>query len=55
VKDLVATIKRENVELKQIQVIGHTDAIGSDRSNYALGLKRAQTVPCWLKTAFRHV
>lgn len=44
VKDLVATIKRENVELKQIQVIGHTDAIGSDRSNYALGLKRAQTV-----------
>lgn len=44
VKDLVATIKRENVELKQIQVIGHTDAIGSDRSNDALGLKRAQTV-----------
>lgn len=44
VKDLVATIKRENVELKQIQVIGHTDAIGSDRSNYALGLKRALTV-----------
>ncbi|MCL6723226.1 OmpA family protein [Klebsiella sp. T2.Ur] len=44
VKDLVATIKRENVELKQVQVIGHTDAIGSDRSNYALGLKRAQTV-----------
>ena len=44
VKDLVTTIKRENVELKQIQVIGHTDAIGSDRSNYALGLKRAQTV-----------
>lgn len=44
VKDLVASIKRENVELKQIQVIGHTDAIGSDRSNYALGLKRAQTV-----------
>jgi OOP family OmpA-OmpF porin len=44
VKDLVATINRENVELKQIQVIGHTDAIGSDRSNYALGLKRAQTV-----------
>jgi OOP family OmpA-OmpF porin len=41
VKDLVATIKRENVELKQIQVIGHTDAIGSDRGNYALGLKRA--------------
>ncbi|WP_445335498.1 OmpA family protein [Citrobacter koseri] len=44
VKDLVATIRRENVELKQIQVIGHTDAIGSDRSNYALGRKRAQTV-----------
>ncbi|HDR2374864.1 TPA: OmpA family protein [Enterobacter asburiae] len=44
VKDLVATINRENVELKQIQVIGHTDAIGSDRGNYALGLKRAQTV-----------
>ncbi|MGX5029142.1 OmpA family protein [Enterobacter asburiae] len=44
VKELVATIKRENVELKQIQVIGHTDPIGSDRSNYALGLKRAQTV-----------
>lgn len=44
VKSLVSTIKRENVELKQIQVIGHTDAIGSDSSNYTLGLKRAQTV-----------
>lgn len=41
---LVTQLQNENVSLKQIDVIGHTDAIGSPSSNQALGLKRAQTV-----------
>ena len=41
---LVTQLKNEHASLKQIDVIGHTDAIGSPSSNQALGLKRAQTV-----------
>ncbi|MFJ2713266.1 OmpA family protein [Pseudomonas sp. NPDC087346] len=37
-------MKSDNTPLQHIEVIGHTDAIGSDSSNQALGLKRAQTV-----------
>ncbi|MBS4077721.1 OmpA family protein [Pseudomonas rustica] len=42
--DLIAQLKRENANLSSIEVVGHTDPIGSASSNYALGLKRAQTV-----------
>lgn len=41
---LVTQLQNEHASLKQIDVIGHTDAIGSPSSNQALGLKRAQTV-----------
>ncbi|NWD46021.1 OmpA family protein, partial [Pseudomonas yamanorum] len=42
--DLIAQLKRENTNLNGIEVIGHTDAIGSASANYALGMQRAQTV-----------
>ena len=41
---LISQLQNEHASLKQIEVIGHTDAIGSPSSNQALGLKRAQTV-----------
>lgn len=31
-----------------IQVVGHTDSIGSDAANYPLSLRRAEAVRAWL-------
>lgn len=42
--DLISQLRNENVNLSHIEVVGHTDPIGSASSNQALGLKRAQTV-----------
>ena len=42
VRDLVKQIP--NTQNASVQVIGHTDAIGSQASNQALGLRRAQSV-----------
>ncbi len=44
VRQLVTQLKQENVNLDRIEVVGHTDAIGSVAANNTLGLKRAQTV-----------
>lgn len=44
VRDLASQLRSENVQPKRIQVIGHTDPIGSEASNQVLGLQRAQTV-----------
>ncbi|WP_073521749.1 OmpA family protein [Pseudomonas fluorescens] len=44
VSQLVAQLHREHAKLERIEVVGHTDPIGSDSANQALGLKRAQTV-----------
>jgi len=41
---LANQLKADNAALKQIEVVGHTDALGSSSANQALGLKRAQTV-----------
>lgn len=44
ISDLIAQLQREHAKLERIQVIGHTDPVGSYSANQALGLKRAQTV-----------
>lgn len=44
ISELIAQLHREHAKLERIEVVGHTDAIGSYASNQALGLKRAQTV-----------
>jgi OOP family OmpA-OmpF porin len=44
IRDLIAQLRTEHANLEQIEVIGHTDAIGKPAANHALGLKRAQTV-----------
>lgn len=44
IRALVNQLKRDSVQPQHVQVIGHTDPIGSSSANVALGLKRAQTV-----------
>jgi OOP family OmpA-OmpF porin len=44
IRELISQLKSDNTALEHIEVIGHTDPFGSQASNHALGLKRAQTV-----------
>lgn len=44
IRQLVTQLKAENSDLEQIEVVGHTDPIGSSSSNFDLGIKRAQAV-----------
>ncbi|WP_343553464.1 OmpA family protein [Pantoea sp.] len=44
IRDLVQQIRRENTTLRNVQVIGHTDQIGSAAANEALGQRRAETI-----------
>lgn len=44
IRRLVMQLKQENASLEHVEVIGHTDPIGSPSANHLLGLKRAQTV-----------
>jgi OOP family OmpA-OmpF porin len=44
IQQLITQLRQENTNAERIEVIGHTDAIGNPSANYALGLKRAQTV-----------
>jgi OOP family OmpA-OmpF porin len=41
---LIGQLHEEHVNLDSIEVIGHTDPIGRESSNYALGARRASTV-----------
>lgn len=41
---IVAQLRAENIEAKLIEVIGHTDVIGSQATNELLGMRRAETV-----------
>ncbi len=42
--ELITQLNREHAKLDRVEVVGHTDPIGSYAANQALGLKRAQTV-----------
>lgn len=44
IRELITQLHREHAKLDRIEVVGHTDPIGSYSANQALGLKRAQTV-----------
>lgn len=44
IRELITQLHREHAKLERIEVVGHTDAVGSYMSNQVLGLKRAQTV-----------
>jgi OOP family OmpA-OmpF porin len=44
VGQLIAELHRDHAELKAIEVIGHTDPIGKEQANLALGQRRAETV-----------
>lgn len=44
IRELISQLKTEHAVLEHIEVIGHTDPFGTQASNQALGLKRAQTV-----------
>jgi len=44
IRELITQLHREHAKLDRIEVVGHTDPIGSYAANEALGLKRAQTV-----------
>ncbi|WP_336777642.1 OmpA family protein [Pantoea sp. USHLN256] len=44
IRELVQQIRRENTTLRNVQVIGHTDQIGSAAANEALGQRRAETI-----------
>lgn len=48
-QDFVKELPKVFEEVIAIEVIGHTDQIGSDKYNYALGLRRARTVESYLK------
>ncbi|SDT99781.1 OmpA family protein [Pseudomonas yamanorum] len=44
IRELITQLHREHAVLDRIEVVGHTDPIGSDMANQALGMKRARTV-----------
>jgi outer membrane protein OmpA-like peptidoglycan-associated protein len=46
--NLVTEINKNYVEIEQIKIIGHTDRIGSEASNYKLSIARANTVAEYL-------
>lgn len=41
---LISELQRDHAQPKAIEIVGHTDPIGKDDANYALGLRRALTV-----------
>ncbi|MBC3776848.1 OmpA family protein [Pseudomonas sp. SWRI99] len=44
IRELASQLRGDAAASRRIQVIGHTDSLGSEASNQVLGLKRAQTV-----------
>lgn len=44
IADIVRKLNAPGVAIHEIQVVGHTDPIGSDAANHELGYQRAQTI-----------
>ncbi|MCU6194802.1 OmpA family protein [Enterobacter sichuanensis] len=44
ISKLIQNLKANELNVNEVQVIGHTDAIGSEKDNIVLGKKRADTV-----------
>lgn len=48
---LISQLKSNYIEVKQIDIVGHTDRLGSPQYNMKLGLQRAETVRNYLQNA----
>lgn len=44
VGDMVRQLQKDNANVGRVEVVGHTDRLGREAANEALGLRRAQTV-----------
>jgi OOP family OmpA-OmpF porin len=44
----IATVMKENPQIKKVSIEGHTDSVGSSRSNKKLSDDRAHSVMTWL-------
>lgn len=47
--ELATKINAAYSQINKIKVTGHTDRLGSEKANYTLGLKRAETVKSYLQ------
>ncbi|GAA5008329.1 OmpA family protein [Acinetobacter puyangensis] len=45
---LVQSVTNSYVTINNIDIVGHTDRLGSEKYNYELGMKRAQTIQSYL-------
>ncbi len=48
--ELVVNITKGYAKVDKIDLVGHTDRLGTEQYNYNLGLNRAKTVAAYLKT-----
>lgn len=48
-RELAEKINAGYVQIYQLKLTGHTDRLGSEEANYALGLRRAETVKSYLQ------
>lgn len=51
---LISQLQSNYIEVKQIDIVGHTDRLGSQQYNLKLGLQRAETVRNYLENAGIH-
>lgn len=47
--ELADKVSHQYVQVDNINLVGHTDCLGSERYNYQLGLNRAETVKSYLQ------
>ncbi len=48
--EVVVNITKGYAKVERIDLVGHTDRLGSEKYNYTLGLNRAKTVAAYFKT-----
>lgn len=47
--NVVTQLMSSHINVKQIDITGHTDRLGSEQYNYKLGMQRAETIRNYLK------
>ena len=48
--NVISQLKNNYVTIKQIDITGHTDRLGSEQYNYKLGMQRAETIRDYLRS-----
>jgi OmpA-OmpF porin, OOP family len=48
--NVILQLKNNYVTVKQVDITGHTDRLGSEQYNYKLGMQRAETIRDYLKS-----